>query len=415
MKKYIGRTPKELLMYKKIGDDLVIPYGMKEPLISFLNDNNIKYELDIEHPEIKVEMKQKAPLNLYDYQEEAVKKVLEKDNGVLVSPAGSGKTRMAMEIINARNTKTLWLTNNLSLLNQTKKVFETFFSNKTGEIKGGKVNIQDVTFATVQTLSKLDLYKYRDTFGMVIVDEAHRVVGSPTKAMMFYKVISNINARYKYGLTATLFDKPNDMSSVPLFILGEKLHEIKKEEVKRVTAEHIKVELNTPISIEYLNPDRTVNYNDLIRYLIENDERNFAITYNLLKNADRHNIILSSRNDHLRALELYLNGMGIETRLVLGETKMSDREQYFKDFEEGKVHFLLSNYQLAKEGLDLPIADTLHLVTPMRDKRTIIQSAGRVERVYKGKTNSKVYDYVDVNIGMLENMYKDRRRHLNAR
>ena len=135
----------------------------------------------------------------------------------------------------------------------------------------------------------------------------------------------------------------------------------------------------------------------------------------MLKNADRHNIILSSRNDHLRALELYLNGMGIETRLVLGETKMSDREQYFKDFEEGKVHFLLSNYQLAKEGLDLPIADTLHLVTPMRDKRTIIQSAGRVERVYKGKTNSKVYDYVDVNIGMLENMYKDRRRHLNAR
>ena len=46
-------------------------------------------------------------------------------------------------------------------------------------------------------------------------------------------------------------------------------------------------------------------------------------------------------------------------------------------FKSGDVRYLLSNYQLAKEGLDLPIADTLHLILPMRDKRTIVQSAGK--------------------------------------
>jgi len=48
------------------------------------------------------------------------------NNGILVSPAGSGKTRMAMEMISRRGEKTLWLTNNLSLLRQSKRVFGNF-------------------------------------------------------------------------------------------------------------------------------------------------------------------------------------------------------------------------------------------------------------------------------------------------
>ena len=51
--------------------------------------------------------------------------------------------------------------------------------------------------------------------------------------MQFYKVLSNLNAKYKYGITATLFDKPKDISSTPIFLLGEKLHEIKKEDKKK--------------------------------------------------------------------------------------------------------------------------------------------------------------------------------------
>ena len=61
---------------------------------------------------------------------------------------------------------------------------------------------------------------------MIIVDEAHRATGSPSRIMMFYKVITSLNAKYKYGLTATLYDKPNDISSTPLYLLGNKLHEV---------------------------------------------------------------------------------------------------------------------------------------------------------------------------------------------
>ena len=52
-----------------------------------------------------------------------------------------------------------------------------------------------------------------------ISGNCHRVVGSPTKVMQFYQVLSSLNAKYKYGLTATLYAKPKDVSSTPLFFI----------------------------------------------------------------------------------------------------------------------------------------------------------------------------------------------------
>lgn len=415
LKKWIGKTPKTLDLFEIDEETYIIPFGMKQRLKRFLTENDITYKVEHKNADIPLKMIKEHDLSLYDYQKSAVNGVLEHNNGILISPAGSGKTRMAMEIIGRRNQKTLWITNNLTLLKQSKKVFKQFYSNKVGEISAGKVNIQDITFATVQTLSKVDLNKYRDTWGLIVVDECHRIVGGPTKVMQFYKVLSNLNAKYKYGITATLFDKPNDISSTPIFLLGDKLHEIKKEDVKRVTAKHVKYELDTPVSDIYLNPDKTIDYIKLINYLVENEERNIEILYNLIKNKDNHNLVLSSRNEHIKKLSKLLNNFGIENEVLIGTVKVKDRVDILKKFEKGEINFILSNYQLAKEGLDLPIADTLHLVAPMREKKTIIQSAGRVERIYKGKETSTVYDYVDKNHFMLVNMYNDRRRHLNAK
>ena len=317
-----------------------------------------------------------------------------------------------MEIIGKRSVKTLWITHTLDLLRQSKRVFKTHFNNKVGQIASGKINIQEVTFATVQTLNNIDLNTLKDEFEMIIVDEAHRATGSPSRIMMFYKVITSLNAKYKYGLTATLYDKPNDISSTPLYLLGNKLHEVDQEDIVRVTAEHKVIDLPTAESDMYLNPDRTINFHELVNYLVYDMHRNTLIVDNLLQNKDRHNIILSNRNAHLEIIAEMLEFHGIECRVLIGEVKSSDREEILNDFGNGEYRFLLSNYQLAKEGLDLPIADTLHLIFPMRDRTTLVQSKGRVERNYKGKTNSIVYDYLDTNIGTLQGMFKTRRRWL---
>lgn len=408
----MGSTPKRLNMYSEIDGVLVIPYGMRTTLLKLLKEHNIEYELKELHKDNYIKFEEKNPLNLYDYQKLATMNVLQHRNGILISPAGSGKTRMAMNLIKQRGVKTLWLTHTLDLLRQSKRVYREFFKNPAGEISGGKINIKDITFATVQTLNNVDLGKYRDEFDLIIIDETHRVGGTPNRVSMFYKVLSNLNAKYKYGLTATLFAKQNEMSSVPNILIGDTLYEVDIENVSRVTAKHKPILLDTKPSDVYLKPDRTLDYHKLSEYLIYDIERSMKIVENMLKYKDRYNIVLSNRNDHLFIMQDLLEIEGIKVEVLVGEVKAKERERILKDFEKGKFHYLLSNYQLAKEGLDMPIADILHLTFPMRDKRTIIQSKGRVERQYKDKTESIVFDYVDKNIGVLVGMFNERKRYL---
>ena len=96
---WLGGTPKELELFVTIDNDLIVPYGLKGYLIRLLEKHKTLYELNIKHAKKPIKMICKDDLGLYAYQQRAVDKVLEFDNGILVSPAGSGKTRMAMEII----------------------------------------------------------------------------------------------------------------------------------------------------------------------------------------------------------------------------------------------------------------------------------------------------------------------------
>lgn len=61
------------------------------------------------------------------------------------------------------------------------------------------------------------------------------------------------------------------------------------------------------------------------------------------------------------------------------------REECISKIRTGEVHILYATYGLAKEGLDIPRLDTLVLATPHRDKATIIQAVGRVERKFEDK------------------------------
>lgn len=63
---------------------------------------------------------------------------------------------------------------------------------------------------------------------------------------------------------------------------------------------------------------------------------------------------------------------------------------------------------LAKEGLDIPRLDRLILASPHRDKATVVQSVGRIERKHETKTDAVVYDLVD-NTQFHQNMFKNRK------
>ena len=405
---FIGKTPKKLNLYTTEGNDIIIPYGLKQPILDTLDKKGIKYQVNEKHAINELKIALNETIALRDYQKLAVSEILKHDNGILISPAGSGKTLMALSMIKDRPYKTLWITHTHELLMQSYRTAKRLYNNSLGKITEGKVDIQDITFATIQTLAKLDLSLYKDTFTQIIVDECHRATGTPTKLKQFYTVVNSLNAKYKYGVTATLFEKENEMSITPIYLIGKKLHEVKIENVKRVTATHEVVVLDTPTSSEYLKPDRTLDYAKMVDYIVYNGDRNERVVSELVKYYNNYNIVLSIRNDHLDIIQFMLQELGYSSHKLTGAESKKVRQQVLSDYEQGKIHYLLSNYQLSKEGLDLPIADTLHMVFPIGDKTTLIQSAGRVERLYNGKVSSRVVDYYDYNIPYMQRIYKQR-------
>lgn len=60
------------------------------------------------------------------------------------------------------------------------------------------------------------------------------------------------------------------------------------------------------------------------------------------------------------------------------------------------------------EGFDEPRLDTLFLAMPISWKGTLQQYAGRLHRLFEGKSEVQIYDYVDIHVRMLEKMYNKR-------
>lgn len=73
-----------------------------------------------------------------------------------------------------------------------------------------------------------------------------------------------------------------------------------------------------------------------------------------------------------------------------------------------KPILIVSTGRYIGEGFDEPRLDTLFLAMPISWKGTLQQYAGRLHRLYEGKKEVIVYDYVDVHIRMLEKMYQRR-------
>lgn len=410
MGKWLGNTPRYLYMYRVDGDTLILPHGKLNDIILRYGNDAVRYE----YPEIR-SVDYGGSVELYDYQELAVDALADSRGGVLQSKAGSGKTQMGIALIAKLGCKALWLTHTKDLLKQSEDRAAQYFDRSLfGEITEGKVNIgKGITFATVQTLATQNRNLYRDSFDCIIVDECHRVAGTPTAATQFGKVIGSLNARYKYGLSATVHRA--DGLIVEMFsYLGNIAYTVPDEAVadKVMTVWVNRRDTGVHISTECLDTDGTLLYTNLISYLASNTRRNFLIANDLANNSDHYNLILSDRISHLQYLMSLLPAemcVMVDGSMTSKKAK-AERERAIEDMRSGKKRYLFATYKLAKEGLDIPRLDRLFLATPQKDYAIIVQSVGRIQRTFEGKSDPICYDYVD-SIEYLARAYKKRCSH----
>ncbi|MFA5448881.1 MAG: DEAD/DEAH box helicase [Clostridia bacterium] len=403
MNKWLGNTPRKLMLYKRVDGNLILPAGLRGKF------NKIPFTES--YPQIKrwqpQEPKSYEP---YSYQVLAANDMFEsKHGGIVLASAGSGKTSIALHAIGSLGVKTLWIADTLDLINQAKNRFIQFYGKQgVGVTTGGKIDIGErITFATLQTLAKIPIENYANEWECVIVDEVQIVSGSPTKITMSQAVLSKLNARLKYGLTAT-YHRSDGLEKCIWALIGDIIHEVPESATEKTTMIPTVRRIDTSLmpSEEYLDTDGTLMWAKLINYIALDEDRNRQIAYDIEK-AGKSILVLSDRKAQLDMLYDFLTDKRF-AKIITGSTPRKKREQGIQDMRDGKLRIMLSTFAMSKKGLDIPRLDTLVLASPNKDYALITQAVGRCQRIFKGKTQALVLDYVDSNIRYLDRMYKKR-------
>lgn len=407
---WLGHTPSRIWLYEKIGDEYSLPFGCINDIYALEPD--AQYTAKFKPLEA---FSYGSTIKLYEYQKQAVETALKSKHGVVVMPCGAGKTQTALEIIARIGGKALWITHTQDLLNQSmdraKSLFEAS-SKSYGKITGGKVDIgTGLTFATVQTMAKLNLDEYKDLWDIVVVDECHKAIGSPTKCMQFYRVLSALSVKYKYGVTATP-KRADGLESTMFCLLGKIISETPRTAVKATTCPVSVKRVETGYMPDFsvaLAGDGTLNYAGLVEDLTTNVDR-FHLVLETIENlpVNSPTLVLGNRVKYLEALSREYFGYS-QCLSSMGNSKAAkaERKKALKALNDGNIDVLFATYQLAREGLDVPNLRYVVFATPKKDPTTIMQSAGRVARKADGKEKGIVIDFVD-NFGLYQGWAKKR-------
>ena len=432
---WTGRTPKDICLWKigemgkgdvfirppkytkhlptwhMIHPVLEMPFGVFREVGKLLDDVQVTFR-EAEHVEYG------DPIPLYDYQADAVQAAFDKRYGILQAPAGCGKTQMGLALIQRYGCKALWLTHTKDLLNQSKERAERYMDKSLmGTITEGKVDIgKGITFATVQTMSKLDLREYRNEWGVIICDECHRVCCSANGVAMFEKVLNSLSCGHKYGLSATVH-RADGLIRATFALIGRVVYTVPEDAVKAlvepVSVETVQTEAEFPE--EAMKDDGSIVWARLINGLCADDVRCACIAGKIIENRDYSCLILSDRLSHLETLMGMLpDDMRADAVMISGKMTSkkgkAEREAAIEQMRTGEKKYLFSSYNLSREGLDIPRLERLFLTTPQKDEAVIIQSLGRIARKFEGKAKPVCIDFVDAKIGMMVGMWKKRMR-----
>ncbi len=414
---WVRNTPKTISLYEKRGDVLVLPFGTLRMIPKRLTDQ-IQFKSELQNkPQVQFLGKD---VPLYDYQKVAVEAMYRAQYGILQSAPGSGKTQMGLALAKKFERRALWLTHSTVLLGQSRvRGLQYFHRRQVGTITGGEVDIgRAITFATVQTMARLDLSKYRDVWDTVIVDECHRVAGTPTAVTQFYKVLNALNARHKIGLSATVH-RSDGMIKATKAVLGEVMYvvpdEVLADRIMKVGV--IPVATGVGIKRDYFTPDGRWDYTANMREFANDKERNAVIINQMIENKGKSSLILCHQLKHLEnLLNMLPEDMRKDAVMVKSAStkwQKEERRQAIEDMKTGKLKYLFATYNLAKEGLDIPRLERLYLATPQKDYAVVTQSLGRIARTHKNKKDAIAYDFVD-NYTQLLRSFKERCKHYES-
>lgn len=406
------KVPKMVTCYRKLKTGFFLPVGFGPRLRQYLTERGDELELNdlrVEKPIEKIVSK----IELKDKQILALEKILKKNRSILEARPGFGKTMLGLQTLCEREQKTLIIVHTRALLGQWQKRINDFCSLKKddlGVIGEGKWQVgEKVTIASYQTLLSRGTKDIKNEFGLLIVDECHHV-----PANTFAKVVKGFAAKYCLGLTATPFRK-DKLDKLMNFFIGpiiptESL--TSNNEMSLLPKAVVKTKLVARTTELTIAEAESKEFTELGTILTTDKKRLKQVIADIEEAWQKKGkiIILSERVGHCELIfaALQKRNKKMKLALVTGQMKKAEREKLFEKIKKDKYEVIVATGGVIGEGFDWPALDHLFLTFPFSWRGKLIQYVGRVQRVYPGKVEAVVYDYVDQNLAIFQAMWRKR-------
>ena len=423
-RKPLYNTPSIICRADMTDKYISVPRGCEESLIELFQNNFTSWStIDKTNPGRPIDVSFNGQLR--EEQESAVKALLSHDNGVLHATTAFGKTVTAAALITRRKVNTLILVHTNALLEQWKKELERFLiinfeapeeqKGKRGRKKefspigliGGAKDSRHgiIDIAIVQScISDKDVKEFVRDYGMVIVDECHHI-----PAVGFERVLDYANARYVYGLTATLH-REDGLDPITFMQCGPVRYKSDaKAQMARQSFGRVLIPRFTSFRTTEEKSIATLYNADLAA----DKARNELIVKDIvaaLKDG-RTPLVLTKLREHITTLAEMLQPYCANIICLTGTAPAKEKREAMerlKSIADEEPLVVIATGKYVGEGFDFPRLDTLFMVLPVSYQNIVQQYTGRLHREFEGKREVQVYDYIDIHVPCLARMYSRR-------
>jgi len=349
---------------------------------------------------------QGKPIEIRDYQKEAVLQAINHGRKLLLSPTASGKSLILYTLVRyhqLHNRKQLIIVPTTSLVEQMYGDFKDYSSKvewsaleNCYRIYSGfaKDNRHPVVITTWQSIYK-NSPKWFSEFDVVYGDEAHQF-----KAKSLVTIMNRcFDTKFRIGTTGTLDGtKVNKLVLEGIFGPVYKVTKTKDlmDTGQLASLKVIALMLNHPEESKKIVSK--YSYQEEIEYLVLNEKRNKLISQLALSQTGNTLVLFQFVEKHGKVLYNQIKKLSNQKRkifFVSGETKTEDREAIRRITEKERDAIIVASYGTFSTGINIRNLHNIIFASPSKSRIRTLQSIGRGLRKGDAKVSCNLFDIGD--------------------
>ena len=342
----------------------------------------------------------KNDIQLFDYQEDMVKRVQETfrhhDSVMVQMPTGTGKTYLLAALVGLFLKEEVWVVaHRRELVSQIKDTLEKFFSS----LKSTSIKV-----ISIQWLSR-HYGEMEEKPGLIVIDEAHHAL-----AETYAEVMNAYPKAKKLGLTATpyrlngkgftdLFDTLLCSWSMERFIAEGRLSLYDYYSIKPDSAAQLQID-----SLQKRGADGDYQQKELNEVMdVKPSLERLCLTIKEYV-PGKKGIVYAISIQHAEHIAEFYRENGIKAVAISSQTPLAERQELIERFKSSSLSSSLNStsddievlvsVDLFSEGFDCPDVEFIQLARPTLSLAKYMQMVGRGLRVAEGKEYCVILDNV---------------------